>query len=59
MFDTIDLGRGPNKRSGKRCINVMKDLAVLRAMAHIYRPKLASGVLVTLLRDASDIFNFK
>jgi hypothetical protein len=43
MFDTIDLGRGPHQRSRKRCINVMKDLAVFDAMGCIYHPKLACG----------------
>jgi hypothetical protein len=28
-------------------------------MAHIYHWKLASGLLVTLLQEACDIFNFK
>jgi hypothetical protein len=28
-------------------------------MAHIYCPKLASGLLVTLLQEACHIFNFK
>jgi hypothetical protein len=59
ILDVIDLGRGPQKRSGKRCVNVMKDWVVLHAMAHICHPKLASGVLVTLLQEACDIFNFK
>jgi hypothetical protein len=37
----------------------LKDLVVLHAMAHIYHPKLASGLIVTLLQEECDIFNFK
>jgi len=37
----------------------MKDLVVLHAVAHIYHPKLASAILVTLLQEACAIFNFK
>jgi hypothetical protein len=59
MLDVIDLGRGPHKRYGEKCLNVMKDLAVLHAMAHIYDQKLASGLLVALLQEACDIFNCK
>jgi len=59
MLDAIDLGRGLHKRYCKRCFNVLKDLVVLHAMAHIYHQKLASGLLVTLLQETCDIFNFK
>jgi hypothetical protein len=60
MLDVIDLGRGPHKRIGRDALMYqLKDLVVLHAMAHIYHPKLASGLIVTLLQQACDIFNFK